>query len=191
MTKNKILAVTGMTGVGKDYLVERANQEYEVGVVNWGSLIGDELEVNRDLMASTHSAEEIEAAQFAVCQKIVDMQPVVATCHTIRPLNGEYTYNLEVEQKLNPAGYVFISAPPELIAERIRKRNDEGSRKSQEMSIDEIFRIQQIKLLAVHSLARALDCRFVVLNNTELEFESSVRSLQKEIGKISTRSLQL
>lgn len=185
MKKNEIVAVTGMTGVGKDYLVDRANQEHGLGVVNLGTMVGEELATDRDLMMDIVDPARIRAAQFIVYRKVLAMQPRLVTCHAVRPQGEGFAYDLEIEQLFNPACYVFVAAPAEIIAERVRQRNQTGERKSPELPIDEIDRVQQIKLKAVTELSGALECDLLVLNNVHEEFDENVRRLGERIGALT------
>lgn len=185
-TFNKAIAVTGMTGVGKDFLVEHANTDHGIAVVNWGTLLGDELREDRDVMMDVIDARRIRVGQFAVCKKILGLQPVAVTCHTVRAdYHGIFAYDQELEAAFNPAAYVFVTAPPETICERVRQRNERGERKSQELSIPEIDDIQAVKLAAVHELAGQLGCRMLVVENTDTNLEYSVRQISDEIAAIA------
>jgi adenylate kinase len=184
MKKNEIIAVTGMTGVGKDYLVDRANHEHGLGVVNLGTLVGEELAADRDLMMDIVEPKRIRAAQFIVYRKVLAMQPQLVTCHAVRPQNEGFAYDLEIERLFNPSCYVFITAPAEVIAERVLQRNQTGERKSPELPIAEIDRVQQIKLDAVGELSQILECDLLVLNNVNEELNENVRRLGQQIGAL-------
>lgn len=182
---SKAIAVTGMTGVGKDFLVERANAEHGITVVNWGTLLGEELREDRDVMMDVTDARRIRVGQFAVCRRILHLQPVAVTCHTVRPDDqGGFAYDPELEAAFNPAAYVFVTAPPETIYERVRQRNERGERKSRELSVPEIGEIQATKLSAVHELAGQLGCKMLVVENTDGNVERSVRQISDEIAAI-------
>lgn len=177
MNKNRIIIVTGMTGVGKDFLVDKAIQDLSVNKVGWGDMLSEELGVNKDIMMSTVDPDRILEGQFAICHKVLQIQPVVAVCHVVKPENGRYIYNLEIEKLLNPFGYVFIAAPPELIYQRVQMRNLKGKRKSPEISVDEIERIQNIKIEAVKELAVIQGSQMLIVNNTVEELDANVGKL--------------
>jgi adenylate kinase len=189
MKKNEIVAVTGMTGVGKDYLVDRANQRHGIGVVNLGTLIGDELAADRDVMMDTIPPERIRAAQFIVYRRVVAMQPRLVTCHAVRPQGEGFAYDMDLEQLLNPSSYVFVTAPPEVIAERVQRRNQSGERKSPDLPVAEIDRIQQIKLDAVEELTGILGCDLLVFNNVSEELDANVHRLSQQIGALTLGAL--
>lgn len=185
MKKNEIIAITGMTGVGKDFLVERANQSYGLTVVNLGTLIGQKLTSDRDLMMDTIDPLQIRAAQMSAYQEVVENQPLIVTCHAIRPQADGYGYDLEMEQIFNPSCYVFVAAPGEVIAKRVQQRNDRGERKSPELPVDEIERVQQFKLSAVEELVGVLGCEMHVIVNTDEDIAFNTRLLSEYIGNLS------
>jgi adenylate kinase len=185
MKRNEIVAVTGMTGVGKDYLVDKANREHGIGVVNLGTLIGKELATDRDAMMDTVAPARIRAAQFIVYRNVVAMQPQVVTCHAVRPQGEGFGYDMELEQLLNPSSYVFVTAPPEVIAGRVHLRNQNGERRSPELPIEEIARVQQIKLDAMERLTGILGCDLLILNNVNEELDTNVCRLGQQIGAMT------
>jgi len=178
--KHKILAVTGMTGVGKDFLVERANQS-GIEAVNLGTIIGTILHTNRDEMMTSTDPASIRAAQFAAYREVISRQPLIVTCHAVREHGSGYAYDLEMEQLFNPHTYVFITAPAELIAERVKRRNLQGERKSPVLFADEIAEIQQTKLVAMEALTQSLGCELVVINNTPEQLAENIQTLQNLI----------
>jgi adenylate kinase len=181
---NQAVAVTGMTGAGKDYLVERANAHHNLTVLNWGSLLGIELAADRDLMMDAIDPQRIRRGQFAVCRQILGTQPVVVTCHTVRPQGEDFAYDLELESTFNPLAYVFVAAPPELIHERVRRRNEWGERKSQEIPVAEIARVQDIKLAAVARLAGTLGSGLTIIENANDNLDANVRCMEEVLGAL-------
>lgn len=163
---NNILAVTGMTGVGKDFLVKEANTDIALSVINLGTLIGQKLNMDRDLMMQAVDAEHMRSTQLAVYHEVIRKQPLIVTCHTIRFMNGTYTYDLEIEQLFKPRYYVFVAAPPEVIAQRVHDRNLNTGRKSQELSIPKIAELQDIKLQQFKILTELLGCQSLIISNT-------------------------
>lgn len=185
MKKNEILAVTGVTGVGKDFLVERANQPHSAAVANLGTLIGQKLATDRDLMMDEVDPKQLRAAQIAAYQEVVEKQPIVVTCHAIRAQSEGYGYDLEMEQIFNPKSYVFIAAPGEVIARRIQQRNERGERKSTELSAGEIEQIQQVKLTALTELTGKLGCNMLVITNTDENIDVNTTLLSEQIKNLS------
>lgn len=181
---NKILAITGMTGVGKDFLVDRANQGSALQKINLGTLIGDILQANRDEMMDLTDAATMRSAQQTVYQKVVTMQPLIVTCHAVRKQENGYGYVYEMEKLLNPMTYVFIAAPANIIAERVHTRNQTGLRKSIELSISQIAELQELKLNAMKELTGRLGCEFMVLNNTTDNLGANIKTLRSYIRRL-------
>lgn len=187
--KNQIVIVTGMNGAGKDYLAERAFNHPALSVIGWGDMLSEELGLHKDVMMRMALPDAIQEGQWAVCNKILSIQPVVALCHVIKLEGGRYRYNYEIEKRLNPLCYVFITAPPALIAERIRVRNKEQNRHNEEMTVADIARIQDVKLKLVQKLATLQQSDCIVLHNTEALLASNIQAL-RQISQALTKKVQ-
>lgn len=182
---NNIIVVTGMTGVGKDYLIDRANAPHRLTAVGWGDMLSRELGMHKDVMMGALAPDTILQGQFSVCQRVLELQPLIAICHVIKPEDGRYAYNLPIEQLLKPRAYVFVSAPATVIGERVRQRNRNGSgRLSPELPVAEIDRIQRIKLELVRELAELNQSDFIVLNNVEEQLADNLAVLSHHIQSI-------
>lgn len=175
---SNIMAVTGMTGVGKDYLVERANRTRGVAVENFGTHMGEELEIDRDLIVGAITQEQLSAAQERVARKLARIQPLILCSHVVihDSRTGEYAFNINVERILDPRNYVFVTAPPEVIQERVEARNRSGERSSELLSIDQIDDAQQTKLGLVESIAEELGSDLTVMHNTTEELSANLAS---------------
>jgi adenylate kinase len=193
MSKNNILGITGLTGVGKDYLVNAANPNKTVNTLNLGTLVGEALAMDRDAMMTTASPERIRHAQISAYRHVVKVQPVIVTCHAVRDaVQGTgYAYDREMEDIFNPTAYVFVSAPPELIEERVARRNESGERKSIVLSAKQIEDEQAAKLSLMGQLASEIECDLVVLQNVNELFEDNVVLLREQIARIQTPQVNL
>ena len=56
---NKIVAITGTSASGKDYLVDLINISSEIKKYNMGTMISEKLNTHRDLMMKKFSKEVI------------------------------------------------------------------------------------------------------------------------------------
>ncbi len=183
--KNRLIGVTGVTGVGKDYLVTAANADAKIGTRNLGTLVGEALKMDRDAMMRAAEADEIRTAQLKAYSIVVAEQPLVVTCHAIRELEpGKLAYDEEMEDMFNPQSYVFVKAPAELIKERVQKRNNSGERKSVEFSVNQIGEEQAAKLELTRSLADYLCTRLIVLENIDEAYVGNVAILRSEINMV-------
>ena len=183
---NRIITVTGVTGVGKDYLVSRAvNGDHPgVKVANFGTLLGEALGMSRDQIARMDDPERLQRAQLLAARRVLGLQPVVLCSH-VAPVEAD-TYSLETEQAINPKAYVVVTAPPDVIAGRVHRRNLSGERNSPEISIKETARIQTDRLSAVQELSGRLGCEMLVLENIDQDegLANNVSQLSQLIGTI-------
>lgn len=175
--KNNIIAITGMTGVGKDFLLNKAAKPSAVQMANLGTIISEELGTNRDTMMSEVDSERIRQAQLKAYRRVVETQPIIVTCHTVRPYKRTYSYDLEMERIFSPKLYIFIWAPPHIIAKRVHQRNETGVRRSPEMSVDVIASEQEVKLERVRALTTILGCELLVFNNIDANLDGNIVKL--------------
>jgi adenylate kinase len=183
--KNRLIGITGVTGVGKDYLVAAANADNKIRTRNLGTIIGEALKMDRDAMMRTANFEEIRAAQLKAYSTVISEQPLVVTCHAIRELkSGRLGYDEEMEDIFNPQTYVFVKAPAELINERVHKRNMSGDRNSVERSAAQIDEEQCAKLELTRTLADYLCTRLIVLDNIDEAYVGNVAILRSEINMV-------
>jgi adenylate kinase len=181
--KNRLIGVTGLTGVGKDYLVTAANADAKIQTRNLGTIIGDLLSMNRDAMMQAATPDKIRSAQLQAYRQVVAEQPLIVTCHAIRPMqSGELGFDTEMEDIFDPMSYIFVQAPAELIQERVLRRNQSGERKSPELSVAEIADEQANKLALVQDLAGYLSTRLLVLDNVDEAYVQNVSALRSEIN---------
>lgn len=182
--KNRIIAITGVTCAGKDFLLNKANEPLGVLSLNLGTVISETLHADRDTMMHAIDPMEIEAAQFAAYRKVITMQPLAVTCHAIRPSGNEHVYNLAMERIFNPTAYVLVTAPASVIATRIHERNRCGERRSKELTSEEVDYIQQSTIIAMKRLAKKIDCPLIILDNTSQDLEENIIKLSSLLRQI-------
>lgn len=189
--KNRLIGVTGVTGVGKDYLVTAANADAKIGTRNLGTLVGEALRMDRDAMMRSAGADEIRRAQLKAYSIVVAEQPLVVTCHAIRELKpGWLAYDEEMEDIFNPQSYIFVKAPAELIKERVQARNSSGERRSVELSVNQIDEEQAAKLELTHALTDYLCTRLIVLDNIDEAYVGNVAILRSEINMVLSTGVE-
>lgn len=182
--KNRIIAITGVTGVGKDYLAALITEKYGIGAVNMGTLIAEELAVDRDVMMRVTPPGKLYEAQLAAYHKAAVRQPGLVTCHAVRPGKNGLAYAWELERILNPLTYIFVTAPPEVIFKRVRQRNKNNERKCREVPVEQIRREQEAKLGIMKELSSRLGCSLLVINNTTNSDTRTMRQVDGVIGAI-------
>ena len=182
------MTVTGLTGVGKDYLAVRALEGTDTPLVNWGTMLGLLLDLDRDVMMSRTDPSLVTRKQFEVCDELVAMQPVVVTAHTVRSSGTNIEYNQELEQRLNPSAYVYVSAPPEIIQQRVIARNSSAIRSSEVLSVSDIQDLQDLKRKKVFEIASEIGADFINLSNIPECTSQNVRILSEILGNLAVKA---
>lgn len=183
-----ILVVTGETGVGKDYLVDRANVGPDaINRANWGDVFSSIAEEDKDRLSHelyVPGADETEAIQRQVCQTVIDLQPVVVTSHPVKVINGIEYVNWDIEQRLSPRSYFVVEADPEVIRDRVIRRNASGERKSRVLSTQELADTQGRRRELTGQLASHVGANLIVLCNDECRTLESVELLRDAIKNL-------
>lgn len=186
----EIFIVTGETGVGKDFLVDRANvPPAQINRANWGDLFSDLANADKDRLSHElyrPGEDATEVIQRLVCQQVIDLQPAIVTSHPVKILDGEEHVNWEIEEEISPRCYFVVQAAPELIRERVINRNASGVRKSKVLTLEELTEYQGRKLELTEQLANHVGADLVVLRNDDEHTEESIRILYDAISGLTT-----
>lgn len=185
---SEIIVVTGQSGVGKDYLVERAQpSDYGITHANWGDFFGEFAKQDKDTIVDsfTPDDERTAAIQKKIMHRVKTLQPAIVTSHPAKIEHGIEYVNWDIEKELNPSDYLFVRADPELIAERVHERNSRGERKTAELSVDEIDYIQTRKLAMMKALARHVGNRLTILNNNDENVDDNVRQIRSLLERLA------
>jgi len=186
MERNRLVGVTGVTGVGKDFLTQEANTGLGLLTLNIGTLVGRNLATDRDLMMGSADPVDIYRAQMSAYQEAVVSQPAIVTCHAVRQYPHGLDYRWEMEQVFNPELYVFIKADPELIASRVEARNARGERQCEMRDTASIEQEQLLKLKRMEELTGKLGCGLVVIDNSDQSTAESVQIMKEAIAQIAS-----
>lgn len=181
--KNDILVVAGMTGVGKDFIINRIDTK-GVSIIGWGDKLGELLNLDKDFMMSETPHNIILEHQQDVCDYVLKNKPVIAICHPIKDEDGEYTFNLNIEKRLNPCCYIYVKAPPAVIRRRVINRNKMGFRKSKELTINSIRKLQKVEISEIKRLARLQNTKLVIVNNINFVLHGNIRKINNIIDNI-------
>ena len=185
---SEIIIVTGQSGVGKDYLVERAQPDtYGINHANWGDFFGEFAKQDKDTIVDsfTPDDERTAAIQKKIIQRVVTLQPAIVTSHPAKIEHGIEYVNWDIEKELNPSDYLFVKADPELIAERVHERNMRGERKTPELSVDEIDYIQTRKLEMMKALTQYVGSRLTVLDNNDENVDDNVSQIRSLLERLA------
>lgn len=188
----ELFIVTGETGVGKDYLVDRANvPPAQINRANWGDLFSAIAREDKDRLSHDiykPGEADTEAIQALVCRQVIDLEPAIVTSHPVKIIDGVEYVNWGLEETISPRHYFVVQADPVLIQERVLHRNTSGERKSKILSIDELRDHQARKLDLTQQLAEHVGAELTVLRNDDDYTDHSIEILKEAIsGLISTR----
>lgn len=184
---SKVMVMAGQSGVGKDFLLSRAQPE-SIGVTNanWGQIFADVAhEGDRDLMTYRPNEDRTAVIQKEVTRRVLGLQPVVVTSHPVKIENGIEYVNWGIEKELDPEAYVFVRAEPHEILARVKQRNASGERKTPELSIDGIARMQARKQELIIDLAHFVGSRLTIIDNSDDNTDESVAQLRELIEELA------
>lgn len=177
---HKLITVTGVTAVGKDYLLDRSLAHMpHINRRNFGCELGEYLGIDRDLVGATVDRSNLRKAAEEVSKKMASLRPLFLSSHVVQTPDDRINEILPVESILNADSYVVVVAPPELIYERVQKRNELGERASQETSIDQIGCLQDHQLAVVGYVCGALCSQLIILENLPGNTHDNVERLQE------------
>lgn len=163
-----LVTVTGVTGVGKDYLMDRALADMPgIHRRNFGTELGSYLGTDRDQLAPADDRTHIRDAVVEVARCMNLLRPLFLSSHVVRSLGAVASANARaVESIMRPDAYVVVTASPELIHERVAQRNAGGLRGSRERSIDEISELQEFQLSVVQGICTTIGSELIQIDNT-------------------------
>lgn len=171
-----IVAVTGIGGSGKDYLLRQAfppdGQAEDITVVPFGTrlyeLLKDEPGVEtRDQIRLAHAGRRRKAA-LEIGNHVVRMAQrkssriIVVNGHVAHNAAGELGAHDKLEELLNPRHYIFVTADPVHI---VRWRENDQNRSRSIRSVDYIASRQDRALAIVTDIAQRLSSDLTVVYN--------------------------
>lgn len=184
---SRIIVVTGQSGVGKDFLVEKANpKSFGIKHVNWGDIFSRLVNDDKDNLANVYvpDAATTMAIQNKVTQEVISLEPVIVTSHPVKIEQGVEFVNWDIEKTISPSDYIFIRALPEIIADRVQKRNAAGLRKTPELTVQEIAKMQDRKLELMAELADHVGGRLTVIDNFDDNVHQNVQQIRQVMNRI-------
>lgn len=193
---NKILTVTGVSGSGKDFLLDKvqtSNPEAvrHIRIFNFGDLLferlnrrirslkGEELKSKDDIRRAL-TQEEIKESIIEVAEEILESQPGIVNSHVAYLQKGSIQINPDVEERIGARTYFFVWADPEKIT---HWRNSE-KRTREEQSVKEILIHQEIALEATFIIASHLGAGFITSYNRDDNVSENVAKLLTEVEKL-------
>ena len=138
--KNDIVIVTGISGAGKDFLLNRVLDKNPQIAARFSSYsFGTEVfkrvnQINqsqtvkhRDQLKDSLDQEVLNTAVMWVINFVISQQPVILNTHIAYKQNGSIQINPTSDKALSSRDYIFVRTEPELLFER-RKKNDSRNR---------------------------------------------------------------
>lgn len=188
MTRNPLVIVVGLTGVGKTSITDRAEERVDrpVEYLSYGTLLLEEgrrqdLVYDRDNITDL-DPDDYDALQTHTAQRIAtilednDTEPdTVFILDTHATLQTPYGYrpgfaDTDVET-MEPAQFAFIKATPSEIHSR---RGTDDSRNRDEAPVNVLAEQQDVALHMTTAFAAASRTPLAIIENTDGELESSV-----------------
>lgn len=192
MNKNRIGIVTGISGCGKDFLLERSRQSGHLldapQVIPFGEAVSMRLkrasvtlaQGNRDSLREL-PLDLISQHAKALLDEVITHQPTILNSHTVYRQGDNLVVSPESERKLNPSHYLFITADPEDI---IKWRVTDMSRLRPSESVQEIELHQAIALSVVKTIAETMDSRLLVVHNTVATIATNTQRIGEFLSTI-------
>jgi len=176
-----VIVVTGIPGVGKTTVMQKAAEGLEIEFVTFGSIMIDiakemGLVENRDEMRKL-TLEQQKKLQIKTAEKIAKMKNVIVDTHCTVKTSKGYMPGLPewVIKKLNPTVIVVVEADPEEIYNR--RVNDE-TRSRDSDSKDEIAEHQQINRAAAMAYAALSGATVKIVFNHDNAIDEAVKQAE-------------
>lgn len=181
-----LVVVTGVSGSGKDYLIEdfRDRSELAIDVVNFGQELFERARTlvpslsNRDEISRKVSQSELYPIIEELAHDIRQRGPAILNTHVVYKQGEALVINPAVEQRIGPDLYAFVEADPEQIVEW---RAHDATRDRQPENPDAIRLHQDVARSATAYLAEYVGARFVVIENTPGTLDQNWRLLEENV----------
>lgn len=184
MKHNRIGIITGVSGCGKDFLLEQSHHAGQLlsslSVVSFGEALSQKLKQDSALGADqsrdalkTMLPEIISRYTGILLDEIIERQPVILNSHTVYRQGGSLAINPVSERRLNPSHYVFVSADPNDV---VAWRAGDATRRRPMETPQQVELHQAIALGVVRAITDVMDSRLLVVHNT---FEDTAANTQK------------
>lgn len=176
---NSILLLTGVSGCGKNYLIDQvrnSNSEIDEGVnfIDVGEFLAQRIASKFDITSRDDlkliPQNQIVNITLKILEEFISMQPVIANTHIVNKQQNSLMINPQVNYQINPKGYIHIWADPDQI--KYWRDSDERSRPTE--SIDEIALHQNISTVVVYELAKHLGSSMVNLYNNPENTQNNI-----------------
>ncbi len=179
-----VIVVTGIPGVGKTTVMQKAAEGLDITFVTFGSVMSEiaidlKLVKNRDEMRKL-SLDQQKQLQIKTAEKVGKMKNVIVDTHcTIKTPKG-YLPGLPewVLRKLNPTAIVIVEADPQEIYDR---RAKDTTRNRDPDSVEKIAEHQMMNRAAAMSYATLTGATVKIVFNHDNALEAAVKEAEPVI----------
>lgn len=174
MNHNRIGIITGVSGSGKDFLVNSSLQTGSLPpslpVVSFGEALAQRLRQHPEMTLDgerdglkTLPPEIVSRYTGILLDEMIERQPLVLNSHTVYKQGDSLVTNLASERRLKPSHYIFVTANPDNIVDW---RTEDTSRRRPAETAPDIELHQAIALGVVQAIANVMDSQLLVVHNT-------------------------
>jgi adenylate kinase len=186
---NRVVTITGVTGVGKDFLIGRLTQDglipNEISILNMGTLLSSISNKGRDSLREL-PIETLSQNLSLTVPKIISAQPAILNTHLIVRQNDYLIFNPNFEQMISPQWYVAVISDPNLIISWRQKRNERGERQSSVENEETITFHQRMIIDTLKNLHSSLGSGVALLINRPDRFDRNISFLEKISSSLIT-----
>lgn len=180
--RNRVVAVTGASGAGKDYVMARAVADNSMRVENWGTWLGKAIKTHRDEMMERVEPEKVGATQFTAWRRLLQLCPLVVACHTVRMEQGKAALRPGSGVALRSRMLrIHLRSPGADREPGTRPQRDRRAAGAQAVGGENREGVQEQELLLLRELAGELRTRLVVVRNTPEEEKECISMVRHEI----------
>ncbi len=179
-----VIVVTGIPGVGKTTVMQKAAEGLDITFVTFGSVMSDiamklKLVKDRDEMRKL-SLEQQKQLQIKTAEQVGKMKNVIVDTHcTVKTPKG-YMPGLPewVLRKLNPTAIVIVEADPQEIFDR---RAKDTTRNRDPDSVEKIAEHQMMNRAAAMAYATLTGATVKIVFNHDNALEAAVKEAEPVI----------
>jgi adenylate kinase len=179
-----VIVVTGIPGVGKTTVMQKAAEGLDITFVTFGSVMSDiamklKLVKDRDEMRKL-SLDQQKQLQIKTAEQVGKMKNVIVDTHcTVKTPKG-YMPGLPewVLRKLNPTAIVIVEADPQEIFDR---RAKDATRNRDPDSVEKIAEHQMMNRAAAMSYATLTGATVKIVFNHDNALEAAVKEAEPVI----------
>jgi adenylate kinase len=179
-----VIVVTGIPGVGKTTVMQKAAEGLDITFVTFGSVMSDiaiklKLVKDRDEMRKL-SLDQQKQLQIKTAEQVGKMKNVIVDTHcTVKTPKG-YMPGLPewVLKKLNPTAIVIVEADPQEIFNR---RAKDSTRNRDPDSVEKIAEHQMMNRAAAMSYATLTGATVKIVFNHDNALEAAVKEAEPVI----------